>query len=151
MSTVVHSAQAICSLWHLMFTYEQDAFIHSLQSVLFSSCLKCEASPQTAISQFCHLLCMLVQGLLVKMITGDQALIGRETAKQLGMGHNIFNTEVLLKVTARLLCRSALCMSCALGCTTTWSGFRGKASNRCCTMHVSGDFCKCCASVSSHR
>ena len=38
------------------------------------------------------------QGLLVKMITGDQALIGRETAKQLGMGTNIFNTEVLLKV-----------------------------------------------------
>ena len=38
------------------------------------------------------------QGLLVKMITGDQALIGRETAKQLGMGSNIFNTEVLLKV-----------------------------------------------------
>ena len=32
------------------------------------------------------------------MITGDQALIGRETAKQLGMGTNIFNTEVLLKV-----------------------------------------------------
>ena len=39
-----------------------------------------------------------MQGLLVKMITGDQALIGRETAKQLGMGTNIFNTEVLLKV-----------------------------------------------------
>ena len=43
----------------------------------------------------------VVQGLLVKMITGDQALIGRETAKQLGMGTNIFNTEVLLKVSAR--------------------------------------------------
>jgi len=41
---------------------------------------------------------------LVKMITGDQALIGRETAKQLGMGNNIFNTEVLLKV----------CLSCIL-------------------------------------
>lgn len=41
------------------------------------------------------------KGLMVKMITGDQALIGRETAKQLGMGSggvvNIFNTEVLLK------------------------------------------------------
>ena len=37
------------------------------------------------------------------MITGDQALIGRETAKQLGMGSNIFNTEVLLKVTVSLL------------------------------------------------
>lgn len=37
------------------------------------------------------------------MITGDQALIGRETAKQLGMGSNIFNTEVLLKVTGSLL------------------------------------------------
>ena len=43
-------------------------------------------------------LCCMLQGLLVKMITGDQALIGRETAKQLGMGSNIFNTEVLLKV-----------------------------------------------------
>jgi H+-transporting ATPase len=39
----------------------------------------------------------LEKGLLVKMITGDQALIGKETAKQLGMGHNIFNTEVLLR------------------------------------------------------
>ena len=43
-------------------------------------------------------LTLLLQGLRVKMITGDQALIGRETAKQLGMGTNIFNTEVLLKV-----------------------------------------------------
>ena len=45
---------------------------------------------------------LVLQGLMVKMITGDQALIGRETAKQLGMGSggvvNIFNTEVLLKV-----------------------------------------------------
>ena len=40
----------------------------------------------------------MLQGLRVKMITGDQALIGRETAKQLGMGTTIFNTEVLLKV-----------------------------------------------------
>ena len=34
----------------------------------------------------------------VKMITGDQLLIGKETAKQLGMGTNMFTTEALLKV-----------------------------------------------------
>jgi hypothetical protein len=34
----------------------------------------------------------------VKMVTGDQALIGRETARQLGMGANIHKVEVLLQV-----------------------------------------------------
>jgi H+-transporting ATPase len=37
-------------------------------------------------------------GISVKMITGDQLLIGKETAKQLGMGTNMFTTETLLKV-----------------------------------------------------
>ena len=37
-------------------------------------------------------------GISVKMITGDQLLIGKETAKQLGMGTNMFTTEALLKV-----------------------------------------------------
>ncbi|PSC74572.1 plasma-membrane proton-efflux P-type ATPase [Micractinium conductrix] len=36
-------------------------------------------------------------GISVKMITGDQLLIGKETAKQLGMGTNMFTTEALLK------------------------------------------------------
>lgn len=36
-------------------------------------------------------------GINVKMITGDQLLIGKETAKQLGMGSNMFTTEELLK------------------------------------------------------
>ena len=36
-------------------------------------------------------------GINVKMITGDQLLIGKETAKQLGMGTNMFTTEELLK------------------------------------------------------
>lgn len=36
-------------------------------------------------------------GIHVKMITGDQLLIGKETAKQLGMGTNMFTTEELLK------------------------------------------------------
>ncbi len=36
-------------------------------------------------------------GIHVKMITGDQLLIGKETAKQLGMGQNMFTTEELLK------------------------------------------------------
>ncbi len=61
--------------------------------------LKCDKSHSADV---CIKSCALVQGLRVKMITGDQALIGRETAKQLGMGHNIFNTEVLLKVTVPL-------------------------------------------------
>lgn len=36
-------------------------------------------------------------GINVKMVTGDQLLIGKETAKQLGMGNNMFTTEALLK------------------------------------------------------
>lgn len=40
-------------------------------------------------------------GIMVKMITGDQLLIGKETAKQLGMGTNMFTTEALLKVRHR--------------------------------------------------
>lgn len=36
-------------------------------------------------------------GIHVKMITGDQLLIGKETAKQLGMGQNMFTTEELVK------------------------------------------------------
>jgi len=39
----------------------------------------------------------LEMGIGVKMITGDQLLIGKETAKQLGMGANMFTTEALLK------------------------------------------------------
>jgi H+-transporting ATPase len=39
----------------------------------------------------------LEMGIKVKMITGDQLLIGKETAKQLGMGTNMFTTEELLK------------------------------------------------------
>ena len=39
----------------------------------------------------------LVMGIHVKMITGDQLLIGKETAKQLGMGTNMFTTEALVK------------------------------------------------------
>jgi len=39
----------------------------------------------------------LTMGIHVKMVTGDQLLIGKETAKQLGMGTNMFTTEALLK------------------------------------------------------
>lgn len=39
----------------------------------------------------------LEMGIHVKMITGDQLLIGKETAKQLGMGTNMFTTEELIK------------------------------------------------------
>ena len=38
------------------------------------------------------------KGISVKMVTGDQLLIGKETARQLGMGTNMYTTEVLLNV-----------------------------------------------------
>lgn len=38
----------------------------------------------------------LEKGIQVKMVTGDQQLIGKETARQLGMGTNIHKIEVLL-------------------------------------------------------
>ena len=40
----------------------------------------------------------IAKGIQVKMVTGDQLLIGKETAKQLGMGTNMYTTEVLLAV-----------------------------------------------------
>lgn len=52
----------------------------------------------------CHgtLLChqSLPTSAAVKMVTGDQQLIGAETARQLGMGSNIHKIEVLLKVSS---------------------------------------------------
>ena len=38
------------------------------------------------------------KGIMVKMVTGDQLLIGKETARQLGMGTTMYTTEVLLNV-----------------------------------------------------
>lgn len=38
------------------------------------------------------------KGISVKMVTGDQLLIGKETARQLGMGTDMYSTEVLLSV-----------------------------------------------------
>ena len=43
----------------------------------------------------------IAKGIQVKMVTGDQLLIGKETAKQLGMGTNMYTTEVLLAVSLR--------------------------------------------------
>ena len=40
----------------------------------------------------------LEKGISVKMVTGDQLLIGKEVARQLGMGTNMYTTEVLIKV-----------------------------------------------------
>lgn len=40
----------------------------------------------------------LRMGIKVKMVTGDQLLIGRETARQLGMGSILYTTEALLDV-----------------------------------------------------
>ena len=39
-----------------------------------------------------------VQGIEVKMITGDHLLIGKETAKMLGMGTEMYPSEVLISV-----------------------------------------------------
>lgn len=39
-----------------------------------------------------------VQGIEVKMVTGDHLLIGKETARQLGMGDTMFQSEILIKV-----------------------------------------------------
>jgi hypothetical protein len=46
--------------------------------------------PDTLLSRFLHP--------QVKMVTGDQLLIVKETAKQLGMGTNMYTTEELLLV-----------------------------------------------------
>ena len=40
----------------------------------------------------------LEKGISVKMVTGDQLLIGKEVARQLGMGTNMYTTDVLIKV-----------------------------------------------------
>ncbi|KAI8467454.1 MAG: putative plasma membrane-type proton ATPase [Monoraphidium minutum] len=40
------------------------------------------------------------KGIAVKMVTGDQQLIGAETARQLGMGQNIFKIDKLLAAKA---------------------------------------------------
>ena len=39
----------------------------------------------------------LEKGISVKMVTGDQLLIGKEVARQLGMGTNMYTTDVLIK------------------------------------------------------
>lgn len=43
------------------------------------------------------------KGIDVKMVTGDQLLIGKETSRQLGMGTNMYSTEALLEVHPALL------------------------------------------------
>ena len=40
------------------------------------------------------------KGLDVKMVTGDQLLIGKETSRQLGLGTDMYSTEALLEVCA---------------------------------------------------
>ncbi|KXZ46961.1 hypothetical protein GPECTOR_39g455 [Gonium pectorale] len=42
--------------------------------------------------EYCH-----TQGIEVKMVTGDHLLIGKETARMLGMGDTMFPSEVLIK------------------------------------------------------
>ncbi|PNH02174.1 Plasma membrane ATPase [Tetrabaena socialis] len=45
--------------------------------------------------EYCH-----TQGIEVKMVTGDHLLIGKETARMLGMGDVMFPSEILLKAKA---------------------------------------------------
>lgn len=40
---------------------------------------------------------LYLKGIEVKMITGDHLLIGKETAKMLGMGTQMYPSEVLIK------------------------------------------------------
>ncbi len=40
------------------------------------------------------------KGIDVKMVTGDQLLIGKETSRQLGLGTDMYSTEALLEVCA---------------------------------------------------
>ncbi|KAG2497004.1 hypothetical protein HYH03_005008 [Edaphochlamys debaryana] len=42
--------------------------------------------------EYCH-----TQGIEVKMVTGDHLLIGKETARMLGMGDNMHPSEILIK------------------------------------------------------
>jgi hypothetical protein len=42
-----------------------------------------------------------LQGIEVKMVTGDHLKIGKETARQLGMGDKMWASEVLIEVRPR--------------------------------------------------
>ena len=70
------------------------------------------------------------KGISVKMVTGDQLLIGKETARQLGLGTDMYSTEVLLSVSPACFRLSSLptlasaqqhhillVSSCSLSCT----------------------------------
>ncbi len=48
------------------------------------------------------------KGISVKMVTGDQLLIGKETARQLGLGTDMYSTEVLLSVSSFV----PVCLTC---------------------------------------
>lgn len=45
----------------------------------------------------------------VKMVTGDQLLIGKETARQLGMGTDMYKIEALLHVSPGSACLGISC------------------------------------------
>lgn len=47
----------------------------------------------------------LAMGVHVKMVTGDQTLIGKETARQLGMSTDIYTIDYLHSVCAKLVTR----------------------------------------------
>ena len=72
---------------------------------------------------------MLQMGIGVKMITGDQLLIGKETAKQLGMGTNMFTTEALLKVRCMRVCGGVCEGGCGV-CLCGGSRWRGSGFHR---------------------
>lgn len=71
-------------------------------------------------------------GISVKMITGDQLLIGKETAKQLGMGTNMFTTEALLKASIRRLCFCCAAGLVAAGVGNTEALLTARVCRLCC-------------------
>ena len=74
---------------------------------------------------------MNLQGIDVKMITGDHLLIGKETAKLLGMGTEMYRSETLIKV------RLATARNLALEGSPKWSQRDAGYGGSTCTMYRS--------------
>lgn len=77
------------------------------------------------------------KGIDVKMVTGDQLLIGKETSRQLGLGTDMYSTEALLEVSICPPCSGMSCQHVAnlhpcgqLGLNCNIFPFRGTAGER---------------------
>ena len=60
------------------------------------------------------------KGIDVKMVTGDQLLIGKETSRQLGLGTDMYSTEALLEV-CHDCCHRGSAAGTAPRMNTTWA------------------------------